>query len=152
MHLNIQTDNNIKSMYESHSTYNQGDSGLDLFCPEDVYVKPGDTVFVNLGIKTEMVDNNGMSVSYYIYPRSSISKTPLMLANSVGVIDSGYRGYLKIALKHIYNPNIAEPYKISKGDRLVQICSGDLTPFTFCLVDTLSESERGDGGFGSTGK
>jgi dUTP pyrophosphatase len=86
--------------------------------------------------------------SYYLYPRSSISKTPLMLANHVGVVDSGYRGKIMAALRHVTG-NI--PYDIKRGDRLIQICSRDLSPFDFRLSTELSSSDRGEGGFGSTG-
>jgi dUTP pyrophosphatase len=146
--------------YANHSTYNEGDSGIDLFCPEDIEIKPFETKLVSMKIKCEMTKDS-KNISYYLYPRSSISKTPLMLANSVGIIDAGYRGEIKVALRYciseedvknlIKNVDI-KPYKINRGDRLVQICSPTLKPLSLELVDTLSESERGEGGFGSTGK
>ena len=86
--------------------------------------------------------------AFYIYPRSSISKTPLRLANSVGIVDSGYRGNLMLALDNIKQA----PYTIRKGQRLAQICSPHLSPIFFSIVESLSETERGSGGFGSTGR
>ena len=108
-----------------------------------------------------MTDND---VSYYLYPRSSISKTPLRLANSVGIIDAGYRGYIIAALtytpthEHFMEINANKFIDLEKnkfileaGTRIVQICSGDLTPVKYELKTELTETDRGDGGFGSTG-
>jgi len=122
------------------------DAGFDLFCPKDMTVVPGQTVWVDLGIACEAFRDE-QNTGFYIYPRSSISKTPLRLANSVGIIDSGYRGNLMLAFD-----NIKEfPYTIQKGQRLAQICSPLLDPIWFDIVETLSETDRGAGGFGSTG-
>jgi dUTP pyrophosphatase len=122
------------------------DSGFDLFCPEDMIVPAGGTVFVNLGVRCQL--EGGARHGYYLYPRSSLSKTPLRLANSVGIIDAGYRGTLKAAVDN----RSAEDYPIKKGDRLFQICMPSLEPFAvvFGLVDRTTE--RGEGGFGSTGR
>ena len=169
--LNIQPlSSDIESLYKNHETFNEGDSGLDLFIPNDVFIKSGETVFVKLGIKCEMLEfaqstqSTCKFKSYYLYPRSSISKTPLILHNSVGIIDSGYRGELIAAFKYIpttediinmskLSDNGEIPtYKISKGTRLVQICSPDLSPFKFHISNSgLSETQRGEAGFGSTG-
>jgi dUTP pyrophosphatase len=99
-----------------------------------------------------MIENTtGRNVSYYLYPRSSLSKTPLRLANSVGIIDAGYRGNLIVALDHINRDyKNEETYTIENGTRLVQICSPSLESFDFKLVNELSETKRGAGGFGST--
>lgn len=141
------------------------DSGLDLFFPRDETIKPGETKLIGMGIKCKMVEiatNN--AVGYYTYPRSSIYKTPLRLANSTGIIDSGYRGEIKSPLTNM--PDIYKftrdfnagfdtlydySYEIKKGARLIQICAPDLSPFLVTFVDSLDETERGDGGFGSTG-
>ena len=87
---------------------------------------------------------------YYSYPRSSISKTPLMLANSVGIIDSGYRGEIIGAFRNLSSSN----YTIEKHSRLLQICAPDLRPIHVELVDEpfFNTTERGSGGFGSTGR
>ena len=149
MHLSILPLNNeIKEMYESHSTYHEGDSGLDLFFTEDINVDVNETKIISLGIKCEAwpSKNKEHTISYYLYPRSSISKTPLRMANSVGIIDAGYRGYIKVAVDNISN----EPYTIKKGQRLFQICSPTLQPLSFELSTSLSETNRGEGGFGST--
>lgn len=147
---------NVKSYYKNHSSYNKGDSGLDLFVPEDIEIKCGETVFVDLQIKCELLDKENKNISYYLYPRSSISKTPLILANSVGIIDAGYRGSIKAAVKYIpsyddIKSDEGSIYIIKKGTRLFQLCSPDLKELKFKLSNTLSETSRGEGGFGSTG-
>lgn len=146
--LLIKTHNKHASdLYKDHSTYNEGDSGLDLFVTEDATIPAQTTVFIDLMISCEMIQN-GKNISYYLYPRSSMSKTPLRLANSVGIIDAGYRGNIKAAVDNISS----EDYNIKKGDRLFQICHPTLSTFTFEISDELSTTQRGTGGFGSTGK
>ena len=150
MKLLIKTENPVlTTIYNNHQHYNPGDSGLDLFCPETITINPGETVKINLQIKCEALSNDGQrNVSYYLYPRSSIIKTPLRLSNSVGIIDAGYRGDIIACVDNIKD----YPYEIKQGDRLFQICAGDLSPFEYELVDNLSNTRRGDGGFGSTGR
>jgi dUTP pyrophosphatase len=126
----------------------RGDAGLDLYCPEDIEVPAGKTAKIDFKIQCEGIsDSNDRNVCYYLYPRSSISKTPLRLANSVGIIDAGYRGNLMAVVDNISK----ESFNIQKGQRLFQICGRYLEPIHLNLVDTLSHSERGNGGFGSTG-
>jgi dUTP pyrophosphatase len=142
--------NELRAVYSGHSSYNEGDSGLDLFFPEDVVLQYGDCgVKVDLKIQCEGLDDSEHNISYYLYPRSSISKTPVRMSNSVGIIDSGYRGNIIVALDHI-DPNIPE-FKILKGTRLFQICDPSLGPISMEIVTCLSETERGNDGFGSTG-
>tara|TARA_Y100000816_G_scaffold207340_1_gene153225 strand:+ start:6630 stop:7139 length:510 start_codon:yes stop_codon:yes gene_type:complete len=162
--LNIAIINNpelyelYKNKVEAHNNMvkvsSTPDSGFDLFIPNDETFnnykhasgiwKP---LFVDLNVKACMIKNN-KCVGFQIYPRSSISKTPLMLANQVGIIDSGYRGSLMAAFR-----SFQEEYKIEKHSRLVQICHPSLKPFLVKIVneDDLSITERGEGGFGSTG-
>jgi len=127
-------------------------AGFDLFVPQQTIVDSDSTkaTMISMNVKAEMVDVDGKSLAYYMYPRSSISKTPLMLANHVGIIDSGYRGALIGAFRNFSQYN----YVVEKDTRLLQICKGDLTPFLVELVepDDLSNTERGEGGFGSTGR
>ena len=155
--LKIKPDNDeVMEMYKSHKTFHKGDSGLDLFIVKDEHFKLHETRWVSLGIKCEMVKidekGNETNVSYYIYPRSSISKTSLRLANNTGIIDAGYRGNLTAALDCTpYGKTSETEYMIKKNDRLVQICAPDLQPFDFVLVKELSETTRGESGFGSTG-
>ena len=142
----------IKILYCNHEHFHNGDSGFDLFCPETIIVEPGTTKCIDLMIQCEGFDcsnpNLRENVSYKLYPRSSIVKTPLRLSNSVGIIDAGYRGNIIACVDNI--KNIA--FKIEKGNRLFQICGPTLEPITFRLVEELSNTQRGSGGFGSTGQ
>jgi dUTP pyrophosphatase len=142
-------------------------SGFDLFVPETTeFSDLFRTKMVDLKVKCEMLycnktyatnpetselDMHGVSYNcgYYVYPRSSMSKTPLMLANHVGIIDSGYRGNLLAAVRCMYEPG----YVVEKHTRLFQICHPTLCPVYVVMVNTedLSTTERGEGGFGSTG-
>ena len=134
----------IYSMYNNHSHFHQGDAGLDLFITKDQAIEPGSTARVHLGISCENMD----SKPYLLMARSSISKTPLRLSNSVGLIDAGYRGEIMAAVDNIKDYS----YNLEKGQRLFQLVSMSGEAIHFTLVDTLSETSRADGGFGSTGK
>jgi dUTP pyrophosphatase len=133
-------------------------SGFDLFFPEDTSfapVGPAAVTMSSMHVKAEMVDGEDKPTAYYMYPRSSMSKTPLMLANHTGIIDSGYRGELIGAFRNVTTPDAAaRNYVVSKHTRLLQICHPTLRPFLVELVDEseLSDTSRGAGGFGSTGK
>ena len=81
-------------------------------------------------------------------PRSSISKPPLRLCNSIGLIDAGYRGEIIAAVDNIKE----QPYKINVGERLFQLVAMNGSKINFELVSELTETDRGTGGFGSTGK
>lgn len=131
------------------------DSGVDVFIPvPSVKVEPHTTTKIGLGIVVATKDYLGSLCPCLLIPRSSISKTPLRLANSIGLIDTGYRGELCAAVDNISD----QPYEVSYGDRLFQICSHDFMPFTkFILVEQLeglppAPDNRGVGGFGSTGR
>jgi dUTP pyrophosphatase len=136
------------------------DSGFDLFVPENTtFTKEIDTKFIDFQVKTEMVycdvDKNTLrNCAFNVHPRSSISKTPLMLANHTGIIDSGYRGSLIGAFRWL-RPNNSNDnmYPVEQNTRLVQICHPTLCPIYVVIVneDQLSNTERGAGGFGSTG-
>ena len=153
MYLKLKPDNDvIKALYETHNSYHPGDSGLDLFVTETVVLPKGSLAnTLNFGISCEAFVNNSSQESnvwYYLYPRSSISKTPLRMSNSVGIIDAGYRGNI---MAKVDNLNTQEDYTIEAGTRLFQICSPVLSPISFDVVNNLSETSRGGGGFGSTG-
>ena len=111
---------------------------------EDQTFKAGETRKIKLGISCESVDGKGD----FLFPRSSISKTPLRMANSIGLIDGGYRGEIMAVCDNIKDYE----FSISKGDRLFQLVSADLSSIEFEIVEDLSNSTRGEGGFGSTGK
>ena len=116
----------------------------DLYALEDVCFSSGETKKIKLGISCEAKDGR----AYYLFPRSSISKTPLRLSNSIGLIDGGYRGEIMALCDNIKNFD----YTVEKGDRLFQLVAADSSPISYTLVDNLSDTTRGTGGFGSTGK
>ena len=126
-------------------------SGFDLLIPNSVTVDCSGSLLVNMGVKACMFSLDGNNIAYQIFPRSSISKTPIILSNHVGIIDSGYRGNLMAAFR-IVDPSYSR-YEIEKNTRLVQICLPTLEPFYINIVDEsqLSQTSRGSGGFGSTG-
>jgi len=144
MHLKIKPRNNsVSRMYEEHGQFHVGDAGLDLFVVKKQTIEGGKTGLINLGISCETMEKR----PYLLMPRSSISKTPLRLCNSVGLIDAGYRGEIMAAVDNIKQ----EDYTIHSGQRLFQIVAMDGSPLSFELVDKLSSTSRGVGGFGSTG-
>ena len=134
----------VKKMYEDHSHFHDGDAGLDLFVIHELTIKAGESSFVHLQISCENVDNK----PYLLMPRSSISKTPLRLSNSIGLIDGGYRGEIIAAVDNIKDI----PYKVNPGQRLFQLVAMDGSPIHFKIVNELSDTSRGTGGFGSTGE
>lgn len=155
--ITINDDNKkLTEYYENYNATHDGDSGVDIPLPSNVEISPKSTTLIDLGIKGEMYKvietTEGFTYKpsgYYLYPRSSISKTPLRLANSVGIIDASYRGTLKAAVDHIKDTD--EPYILNEGARLVQICAPDLSSVSVQVVGELTSTSRGEGGFGSTG-
>ena len=81
-------------------------------------------------------------------PRSSIAKTPLRLCNSIGLIDGGYRGEIMAEVDNIKG----EDYTVEPNQRMFQLVAMNGSPISFEIVNELSKSSRGKGGFGSTGK
>lgn len=140
------------------------DAGFDVYVPNNVnFDSDVDDSYcskmIDMKIKTEMiycdVINDIMSpAAFHLCARSSISKTPLMLANHIGIVDSGYRGNIIGAFRQLKNPGSNNNiYIVEKGTRLLQICHPILCPIYIMVVneDELSETARGSGGFGSTG-
>jgi len=134
----------VSALYENHGYFHEGDAGIDLFIIENQIIKSGETTRIHLGIFCENIENK----PYFLMPRSSIAKTPLRLCNSIGLIDGGYRGEIMAAVDNIKDKD----YKIEKGQRLFQLVAMDGSPLKFELVDKLTDTTRGDGGFGSTGE
>jgi dUTP pyrophosphatase len=127
------------------------------------YAKDGDAG-MDL-VATSIISNTSTQITYgiglaleipkgfvgLIFPRSSVRKTRLMLSNCVGVVDSGYRGELQATFNKINNDSVSEnDYKV--GDRIAQIMIIPHPSIEFEEADELSDTERGEGGFGSTGK
>ena len=133
----------VKSMYLNHGHFHDGDAGLDVYIVEQQTLAAGETALIHLQIACEPNDNQ----PFLLMPRSSIAKTPLRLCNSIGLIDGGYRGEIMAVCDNIKDYD----FSISKGDRLFQLVSADLSSIEFEITDNLSDSTRGEGGFGSTG-
>tara|TARA_B100001248_G_C27395544_1_gene465265 strand:- start:894 stop:1418 length:525 start_codon:yes stop_codon:yes gene_type:complete len=163
--LNIKLDDNlpvnIVEYYKNLelSSISSTDSGIDLPLVKDYEIKNTERETFNFGIKCEMRDQNNKTVPYYLYPRSSISKTPLIQTNSVGIIDKDYRGnvmgkvvcLISNSTIELNDTSESNKFFVKVGTRLFQICSRDLEPVQVKIVDSLTETERGEGGFGSTG-
>ena len=124
-----------------------GDAGMDLVATTIISETPSQITY-GLGIALEIPEG----FVGLVFPRSSIRKTRLQLSNSVGVIDSGYRGELQATFNKITTTieNQKNDYKV--GDRVVQIMIIPHPTIEFNEVNELSNTERGEGGFGSTGK
>jgi dUTP pyrophosphatase len=129
-------------------TASSENAGVDLYVPTDVVFAPGERKFVGMGTSAAVIEGDDCA-PFWLLPRSSLSKTGLMMMNSVGVIDKGYRGELIAALWNTLDKEV----RVEKGTRLVQVVSRDMASFSkVMLVDALPASLRGEGGFGSTGK
>jgi dUTP pyrophosphatase len=131
-----------------------GDAGMDVIATSVISDTP-EQITYGLGIALEIPKG----FVGLVFPRSSIRKTGLQLSNSVGVIDSGYRGELQATFNKIFGSEgfydetkmqTNEFYKV--GDRVAQIMIIPHPPIEFEEADKLSDTERGEGGFGSTGK
>jgi dUTP pyrophosphatase len=123
-----------------------GDAGMDLVATSIISTTSTQITY-GIGLALEIPKG----FVGLIFPRSSVRKTRLMLSNCVGVVDSGYRGELQATFNKINNDSVSEnDYKV--GDRIAQIMIIPHPPIEFNQVDELSDTERGDGGFGSTGK
>ena len=146
--LQVYTDNeDIRAMYEKSNT--GSDSGFDLYLPFEMVFPPKKVIYVSFGISVKNKSNSSeLSLPFWLLPRSSISKTPLRMANSVGLIDREYRGSLIAALENIGDTD----YTVAKGTRLIQVAQPNLESFNIeWLEQPHGTTERGAGGFGSTG-
>ena len=123
----------------------QGSAGLDLYAAQDVLVSSGASVMLSTGIAVEIPKGHVGLVAI----RSSVGRSGVSLANSVGVIDSDYRGEIKLCLT--YNAGNGGHY-IRKGLAVAQIIIMPVLQVELIELDALSTTERGAGGFGSTGQ
>jgi dUTP pyrophosphatase len=130
--------------------YEQRDAGLDTFCNTSIVGKPGATEKLDLATRAAAYDpQRGMFRAFLLMPRSSISKTPMRMANSVGLIDAGYRGILLGAV------DFQQEFTAGAGERYFQIVGADLLPWkAIHIVEEIpgGATLRGEGGFGSTGR
>lgn len=137
----VDTANGAKVPTYAHDT----DAAADIYAMNDAVLAPhtyGNKLAT--GVKIQLPEG----WQALILPRSSIgAKTPLRLSNSVGLIDSGYRGELGV----LYDNTSDEPYTINAGDRIAQLLVMPSYRFQPKVVDILADSDRGEGGFGSSG-
>lgn len=122
-----------------------GDAGMDITAISMKYEK--DYLEYGTGLSFEVPEGYVM----LIFPRSSVSKKDMMLANCVGVLDSGYRGELKLRFNIMYQPGKLLRSYYNTGEKIGQIMIIPYPTVEFTEVEELSDSERGEGGFGSTG-
>ena len=165
------TDDKLKNMY-STAVYRHNnkltdnslhiDAGFDLYAPKEDndtnnndilhFYGPLNKLDFKVCCSAKMFTDTGkaFNTGYYMYPRSSLSKTKLRLANSTGIIDAGYRGHL------IGMFDITTECEGCSYDRYLQICAPGLVPIIVEIVENMDElgdeTERGKGGFGSTGR
>ena len=147
----------VNSLAQIPSYAKDGDAGMDLIATSIISETPSQITY-GLGIALEIPKG----FVGLVFPRSSIRKTRLQLSNSVGVIDSGYRGELQATFNKVFGgdrfydetKNTQDTsndfYKV--GDRIAQIIIIPYPQIQFEEVNELSDSDRGEGGFGSTGK
>jgi len=178
-------DNQLKNKYVTNANGHNNkiinnptsvDAGFDLLTPTPLpfFRNNINKLDLNIICSAKIYTDTGKTYNtgYYMYPRSSISKTPLRLANSTGIIDSGYRGHLMGMFDVLNNQanqanqanqtktqtnNNPDPDFVGQQfDRFLQICAPGLVPILVEVVDDINElgeeTERGAGGFGSTGR
>lgn len=122
-------------------------AGADLYAciDEDITVEPGKTVFVKTGLAMEIP----VGFAAFIYARSGLAcKKGLAPANKVGVVDCDYRGEVMVALHN----HSDEARTVNVGERIAQLVIAPYYTADFCQCDELSDTVRGEGGFGSTGR
>ena len=119
-------------------------AGLDVYCPLQIKIPADSQKKIPLGIAVEIPkDHVGV-----LAPRSSVCKTPLRCPNSQGYIDADYRGEISI----VYENVSCKDYTIDRGDRIAQLIIVPIAVVDVEEAQTLNETERGAGGYGSTGK
>ena len=124
----------------------EGDAGLDLYSREAAHIGPGERWSVGTGIAVEIPPGH----AGFVLPRSGLAKKHgIALVNAPGLIDSGYRGELRVLL---LNTDPADTFRIEPGDRIAQLVVAPVATPELVEVAELAKSARGDGGFGSSGR
>jgi dUTP pyrophosphatase len=123
-----------------------GDAGLDLACCERVELRPGERAVVPTGIAIALPDG----YAGYVLPRSGLAaRDGITVVNSPGLIDSGYRGEVKVVL---LNTDRERTFVAEAGERIAQLVVLEVPPLAVVEVDELPATARGEGGFGSSGR
>ena len=124
---------------------NPGDAGIDLYSAEDLALSPGQRALVPTGIAVAIPEG----FVGLIHPRSGLAwRSGISMVNAPGTIDSGYRGEIKVI---IINHDLTEVFEVKRGDRIAQLVVQRVERARLLEVDSLDDTERGEGGFGSTG-
>ena len=138
----------IKPLYENTiipTKADKGSAGFDLYAQICVWIEPHKTEKVSVGFAMELPDGTFGA----IYARSGLAtKKGLRPANAVGIVDSSYRGEVFVALHN----DTDEWQEINAGDRIAQLIVTEYPQVDFDIIDELSETERGEGGFGHSGR
>ena len=122
-----------------------GDAGMDVYSTIDCAIAPGQRAIIPIGIAIALPEG----FVCFAHPRSGLAaKNGISIVNSPGTIDSGYRGEIKIIL---INTDAKETFEVKRGDRIAQLVFQKFESARFFEVEVLPESQRGGGGFGSTG-
>ncbi|MEV6768663.1 dUTP diphosphatase [Nocardia sp. NPDC051030] len=123
----------------------EGDAGVDLCTTEDVIIEPGERVLVGTGIAVALP----LGTVGLIHPRSGLAaKHGLSVVNTPGTVDAGYRGEIKVCL---INHDLRTAIELRRGDRIAQLLVQRVELVDFVEVASLDETERGAGGYGSSG-
>jgi dUTP pyrophosphatase len=123
-----------------------GDAGLDLYACEAAHIGPGERWSVGTGIAVEIPAGH----AGLVVPRSGLAREHgIALVNSPGLIDAGYRGEVRVLL---LNTDPAEIFRVAPGDRIAQLVVAPVALADPVASEELTESARGDGGFGSSGR
>ena len=124
----------------------EGDAGLDLYSAEDVALAPFERALVSTGIAMAIPDG----YAGFVQPRSGLAlKHGLTMVNTPGLIDSHYRGEIKVI---VINLDPAKPIELKRGDKIAQLVIQAVVLAHLIEVDELPATTRGEGGFGSTGR
>ncbi len=124
----------------------EGDAGLDLYACEAAHLGPGERWSVGTGVAVEIPAGH----AGLVLPRSGLARDHgIALVNSPGLIDAGYRGEVRVLL---LNTDPAEVFRVEPGDRIAQLVLAPVAIADPVEVEALTESARGDGGFGSSGR
>ena len=122
------------------------DAGADLYSIEDKVLQPGERALIGTGIALAIPEGYGA----FVHPRSGLAvKHGISMVNTPGTIDAGYRGELKIIL---INHDTKDPFTVAKGDRIAQLVIQKVEHPAFVEADELPTADRGEKGFGSTGR
>lgn len=123
-----------------------GDAGLDLYACEAAHIGPGERWSVGTGVAVEIPQGH----AGLVLPRSGLAREHgIALVNSPGLVDSGYRGEVRVLL---LNTDPAETFRVEVGDRIAQLIVVPVALAAPVEAESLTESARGDGGFGSSGR